>query len=192
MRIILTGFFVWALFYGEPNGLGALVLFSCAVVTDMLDGYYARRYNAVTKWGAFLDPVADKFLVLSAFVAFWVKGLVPLWMVVLIVIRDVVVTALRLRLVAQNVSLRTSSIAKYKTGLQFVAIYLLFVYTMVASGDKSSEWLHRVSYLVTGVLYGMLVLTYYSGIDYVYRYHQKSDYRPLTFSDMDMHQHDKK
>lgn len=192
IRIILTGFFVWALLCTDTQGLNALWIFSGAVVTDMLDGYYARRYNAVTKWGAFLDPIADKFLVLSAFAAFWYKGFMPLWMVISIALRDIVVTSLRLQLVSQNLSLRTTPMAKYKTGFQFIAIYLLFVYTMVASSGKNSVWLYPIGSAVTVSLYAVLVLTYYSGIDYVYRYHQKSEYRSLTFSKMDMYQYDKK
>ena len=94
-RILLTPFFILCLFYDAPWARPmALVIFIVASVTDAWDGYIARKKDLVTKTGAFLDPLADKILVSSAFISFAIIGKIPYWMAVLIISRDLFVTML--------------------------------------------------------------------------------------------------
>lgn len=114
-RIFLTPVFIIFLFYDHPHAnLWALIVFIIASITDAYDGYYARKYNLVTPQGRFLDPLADKILVTSAFISFAVMGLVEYWMVALIIFRDLFVTGLRMAMEYRGLTMLTSKIAKLK------------------------------------------------------------------------------
>lgn len=104
----------------------ALFLFACAALTDFFDGYLARRHNWPSALGNFLDPLADKILVLSLFVFFAYKGIIPGWGVAILVLRDILVTVLRVKTNRANTSLKTSRLGKLKTSLQFLIIGMLF------------------------------------------------------------------
>ena len=96
-RILVTPIFIILLFHEHPYAKSwALFIFVAAMLTDIFDGYYARKHNLVTDYGRFLDPLADKVMVLSALISFAVMGIVPYWMVSLIIFRDVFVTGLRM------------------------------------------------------------------------------------------------
>ena len=104
------------LFWEHPWGHpAALVIFIIASITDAYDGYYARKYDQVTPEGKFLDPLADKILVSSAFISFALMGIIEFWMVGLIIFRDLFVTGLRMTMERKGLSLVTSTIAKAKT-----------------------------------------------------------------------------
>ena len=95
-RVILTPIFIYLLFSSSMySNLYALIIFILASVTDAFDGYYARKYNIETEFGNFLDPLADKILVSSAFISFYLLDLIELWMVVVILSRDFFITILR-------------------------------------------------------------------------------------------------
>jgi len=122
-RIFLTPFFVYCLFADFNNAyLFALIIFIVASITDAYDGYYARKYDVVTESGKFLDPLADKILVSSAFISFAVLGLIEFWMVGLIIFRDVFITLLRMLMKRNDRTLVTSNIAKSKTSAQLTLI----------------------------------------------------------------------
>jgi len=88
LRILLTPLFIYFLFGGRQYfEILALLIFILASITDAYDGYIARKYSEVTKLGKFLDPLADKVLMSAAFISFVVMGLVPLWMVILVILR---------------------------------------------------------------------------------------------------------
>ena len=131
-RIILTPVVLVLFFSDSLEGrLGALAVFLIAAISDYLDGKLARSYAADSRLGQFLDPFADKVLVLGTFVALAIRipDIVPWWAVALIAVRDVFVTGLRTWLEARGRSLRTSGIAKAKTTVQLVfliAILLLW------------------------------------------------------------------
>ncbi|MBI5415199.1 MAG: CDP-alcohol phosphatidyltransferase family protein, partial [Candidatus Omnitrophica bacterium] len=96
-RILLTLMFVWFLFQpGAGAKIIAVVVFLLASATDFYDGYYAKKYNLVSDFGKMMDPVADKFLVLTAFFVFAVMHMIALWMFVIICAREVAVTLVRL------------------------------------------------------------------------------------------------
>ncbi|MFA5729263.1 MAG: CDP-diacylglycerol--glycerol-3-phosphate 3-phosphatidyltransferase, partial [Candidatus Neomarinimicrobiota bacterium] len=102
-RILLTPLFLYFLFnrYRFFEIL-ALLIFVVASVTDVYDGYIARKYSSVTKMGKFLDPLADKILMSAAFISFVVLDLIPLWMVILVILRDFIVTGIRILMNSQN------------------------------------------------------------------------------------------
>jgi len=96
------------------------LIFVVAAISDWYDGWYARRYNAMSPFGRFFDPLADKFLIGAVFFAFEAMGLFALWMVVVIVARDVVVTVLRIVADVKGTPVVTSRLAKLKTALQLI------------------------------------------------------------------------
>ena len=104
------------------------MIFFIASITDAYDGYYARKYNQVTPEGKFLDPLADKILVSSAFISFALLDIIEFWMVGLIIFRDLFVTGLRMAMEQKGLSMVTSTIAKAKTIAQmFIISFILFV-----------------------------------------------------------------
>ena len=100
----------------------ALLLFSAASLTDYFDGEIARRRNLITNFGILMDPLADKILVCSAFIAFVGRGWLPAWMVVLVVARELAITGLRLLAASKNLVLAAEGFGKHKTISQIVAI----------------------------------------------------------------------
>ena len=116
----------------------ALFVFIIACITDTYDGYYARKYNEVTPEGKFLDPLADKVLVLSAFSSFAFLDIIEFWMVGLIMFRDLFVTGLRMVIENKGFSMVTSFIAKTKTTVQ----YIIIIFTLFILGIKglSTTW----------------------------------------------------
>ena len=106
-RILLTPLFIYLLFNDFLfSNFFALLVFVLASITDAYDGYYARKYNVETEIGNFLDPLADKILVSSAFISFYLLGLIDLWMVVVILFRDLIITLLRICLLYTSPSPR--------------------------------------------------------------------------------------
>ena len=134
-RVIFVPVFVYLIL--QPSRvchIVALGLFAGASITDLVDGYLARKWNQETEFGKFLDPLADKFLVLGAFVTFlFVSEQIQVWMVLVIVFRDVLITCLRYLAIYQNTSLRTSRLAKVKTAFQMFSIVIILMSFLVVS-----------------------------------------------------------
>lgn len=132
LRILLVPVFVFLLLQeGATEKLLGVVAFTLASLTDLYDGWHARRFNATTRLGAFLDPLADKLLITAAFLVYVWMGYLELWMVLLVVLRDVVVTVLRSWAEHRDHPVVTSRQAKYKTFLQNLFAYLLMVLVFV-------------------------------------------------------------
>lgn len=173
-RILLTPLFIICLFSNYPYArLWALIIFIVASVTDAFDGYYARKYNQVTRHGQFLDPLADKILVSSAFISFALMELVPFWMVALIVFRDLFVTGLRWAMESKGLTMITSKIAKAKTTIQISVI--IFILLFLGVQIFSFSWLkeainfiieNRIIYYFTFIA---TILTLWTGISYLYK-----------------------
>lgn len=125
LRIIIAPALWYAIVYHQIAS--ALLLLSVAALSDFGDGYFARRFKVVSATGTFLDPLADKVVVLAGFCAFWQLHLVAWWVVVVIAGRDVLVTVLRTLFLRAGTSMKTAWLAKIKTGLQFCALYLLIL-----------------------------------------------------------------
>jgi len=124
LTVIFVAVFICPIPFGETL---ALTLFLAASITDFFDGRIARRDKLVTNFGILMDPLADKILICSAFIAFVGRGLMPAWMVVLIVAREFAITGLRLLAAARNVVLAAEGCGKHKTTSQMVAIISILV-----------------------------------------------------------------
>ncbi|MEE3135885.1 MAG: CDP-diacylglycerol--glycerol-3-phosphate 3-phosphatidyltransferase [Candidatus Neomarinimicrobiota bacterium] len=172
MRIFLTPIFIICLFsdfFGAQ--LWALVIFIVASITDAYDGYLARKNNMVTDTGRFLDPLADKILVSSAFISFSIMGLIDIWMVALIIFRDLFVTSLRVLLSRKGFIMITSKIAKSKTAVQIGII----IFTLLFLTLKGFNWVLLEDYLIFINEYQLVyyltmitvIFTVYTGYNYI-------------------------
>lgn len=122
-RFVLTALFLVVLFTQWPGHQTlALVLFAAAGLTDFLDGRIARQRRLITNFGILMDPLADKILTSSAFIAFVGLGLMPAWMAVVIVARELAITGLRMLAASKNLVLAAEGFGKHKTISQIVAI----------------------------------------------------------------------
>jgi CDP-diacylglycerol--glycerol-3-phosphate 3-phosphatidyltransferase len=171
-RFVLTIFFLGALFWRAPfNDTVALVLFCVASLTDYYDGKIARRDKLITNFGTLMDPLVDKIMTCSAFIAFVGRGTVPAWMAVIIVARELAITGLRLLAATKNVVLAAEGYGKHKTVSQIVAIIALLV------ADSFGEWGHWaqlvfkpwVPKLAQFSLWVTVILTFSSGALYLRR-----------------------
>ena len=131
LRMILVPFFVAALLIqnGEVFALRmiALVLFLIASLTDLLDGKIARKYNLVTNFGKFMDPLADKLLVCSALICLVQLGQLPAWIVIIIISREFIISGFRLVAADQGVVIAASMWGKSKTVSQMIAIIVVLL-----------------------------------------------------------------
>ena len=118
--------------------LWALGIFIIASITDAYDGYYARKYNEITTEGKFLDPLADKILVSSAFISFALLNIIDFWMVGIIIFRDLFVTGLRMAMEQKGMTMVTSMIAKLKTSAQMGII--TFILMILGLKGLSLAW----------------------------------------------------
>src|SRR5574338_433017 len=128
LRIILTTVFLYLFLSANPTHIQiSLGVFLIAALTDWYDGWLARKFNYITDWGKFWDPLADKILTSTAFIGFVMVGLLQLWMVILIIIRDLLITLLRIYAESRGYNFVTSYYAKWKTVLQMVFLYYLLL-----------------------------------------------------------------
>lgn len=129
-RVILIPFFIVALMLPgviPGNDYIALAIFIIASFTDMLDGKIARKYNLVTDFGKFMDPVADKLLVCSALICLIELGRIPAWMVIIIIAREFIISGFRTVAADNGVVIAASYWGKFKTVFQMIAVCLLIV-----------------------------------------------------------------
>ena len=159
MRVIMIPFFVISLlaFHGEVRLLRnlAAAIFIVASLTDMLDGKIARKYNLVTNFGKFMDPLADKLLVCSALICLIELGQLPSWMVIIIVSREFIISGFRLIAAEQGIVIAASYWGKFKTTFQMIMVIL-----MIAN-------IQALNILTQIVMWIALALTIISLIDYI-------------------------
>lgn len=176
-RIMLVPVLFLLLFFspGKLQSFFAGLVFSVASISDCVDGYLARRMNLVTDFGKFLDPLADKLLVGVALIMMIPLGRVPLWIVVIILGREVMVTLLRvISLKNGNTVIEASMTGKYKTGFQIAAIIPLLFHYEYNLGLNYFNF--SVNFHVVGMafLYAALILTIWTGVDYLYKFFKMS------------------
>jgi CDP-diacylglycerol--glycerol-3-phosphate 3-phosphatidyltransferase len=141
-RFLLTVAFLAAMFSEAPYSKTiALALFSLAGVTDFLDGEIARRRKLITNFGILMDPLADKIMVCSAFIAFVGVHWVQAWMAVVVVARELAITGLRLLAASKNVLLAAERYGKHKTISQIVAIIAILVRESYGDWGRVGEWI---------------------------------------------------
>lgn len=157
------------------GGSAALIVFSLAAYTDLLDGQIARKRNLITNFGKLMDPLADKVLMCAGFVMLCEQGFFPAWIVVVILAREFLVTGLRLVASAEGIVLAAENLGKYKTTFQIIAvIYFLLV---IASREPAFAWISPVLEFrglgphVLGqlLIWIALILTVVSGLSYLWK-----------------------
>ena len=172
-RILLTPLFLYFLFGGrEYFEILALIIFIIASVTDAYDGYIARKYSEETSLGKFLDPLADKVLMSAAFFSFVIMGLIPLWMVILVILRDFIVTGIRVLMSSKDSTMVTRMSAKAKTGAQIGVVCFILVYIITQNWKIFLGISDYVKYLEDyPVIYVLMLVvtlfTVWTGIEYI-------------------------
>lgn len=157
-RVIMIPFFVFFMltdYVGTASKWIALAIFIVASLTDLLDGKIARKYNLVTNFGKFMDPLADKLLVCAALICLVDMGKLASWMVIIIISREFIISGFRLIASDNGVVIAASYWGKFKTTFQMVMICLLIA-------D-----IEAISLLTVIVMWAALILTVVSLIDYL-------------------------
>jgi CDP-diacylglycerol---glycerol-3-phosphate 3-phosphatidyltransferase len=173
-RVLLSPVFFLLIIADDPmKRQVAIIVFMVAALTDWYDGEIARRYGSVTNLGKFLDPLADKFLTSAAFAGFAVLGYVHWWMVMVIIVRDILITILRSLAEIRDEHIVTSKTAQWKTFIQMAVLYYLLL--LIVGRDVG--WVRDLlggfipALLNNDVLYGMMlavtVLTLWTGVQYL-------------------------
>jgi CDP-diacylglycerol--glycerol-3-phosphate 3-phosphatidyltransferase len=158
LRVVMIPLLV--IFMLVPMGIGwqkwiAVTIFVLASLTDLADGKIARRYNLITNFGKFMDPLADKLLVCSALICLIELHKIPAWVVLVIIAREFIVSGFRLVAVDQGVVIAASMWGKVKTTVQMIMIILMFA-------D-----LPQLAIITQIAMWAALVLTVVSLVDYV-------------------------
>ncbi len=170
IRILLTPVFVILFLKGGMFNIRvASIVYLVASITDWYDGYIARRMQLITRWGQFMDPLADKILVSSALAVFAARNYLEWWMVILIISRDFLITGLRSFALYIGKPIITSVLAKWKTFLQMAFIFALLIYLNIPGLPEIRLNLVKNPYLVwtSLVMDAIVVLTVVSGVHYL-------------------------
>lgn len=156
LRIILVPVFMILLYLGQTYW--ALAVYIIACVSDFVDGKIARKYNQITDFGKFMDPLADKMLVLAAMCYFVEVGLIPGWVVAVVLLREFGVSGLRLLAVEQGIVIAAAWSGKIKTGVTMVALGVLIL--------AGQPWFPAPEVIAVVCWLLILITTLYSGIEY--------------------------
>lgn len=138
-------------------------IFITASLTDFLDGWIARKYNLVTNFGKFFDPIADKLLVNATLILFSSLGVLPIWMTVVLILRDTFIDFIRMILSSKGITLAAGMGGKLKTTFQMIGLSLLFFINLKIFGWSEWDWQNQL------VLIPMYIATFfsiYSGVIY--------------------------
>lgn len=149
-------------FPGRVWSLMAAMFISFAFITDILDGFFARRYSSVTVLGKFLDPLADKILISVALIMLIPMKRIPAWMVAVIIIRELTITGLRGIAGERDVIIEAGKLGKYKTIFQSIAVIGLCIHYEYLGIN-----FHKLG---MGFMWIALILTIWSGLDYLYKF----------------------
>ncbi len=170
LRTILIPFFLVALLCDEDYGgfipYGnwiALLIFAVASLTDMLDGKIARKYNLVTNFGKFMDPLADKLLVSSAMIAFIELGRIPCWIVIIIIAREFIISGFRLVAADNGIVIAAGIWGKIKTAEQMVMLCIMIA-DLGSVFVEAEDYIHAFENVL---VYIALILTIVSLMDYL-------------------------
>ncbi|MCI5115800.1 MAG: CDP-diacylglycerol--glycerol-3-phosphate 3-phosphatidyltransferase [Candidatus Electrothrix sp. AW2] len=167
LRLMLTALLAILLMFEQKTGIAFLccLLFTLAAVTDWVDGYLARRFEAVTTLGKLMDPLADKLLVATALIMLLPLNRLPAWVALVIVSREMMVTGLRGLASSSGIVVAASGLGKVKSTLQYIGLgTLIFPVDLLPI-----PYLHQIG---LAVVYVALVLTLWSGFDYFYKLRQ--------------------
>ncbi|MBR5315190.1 MAG: CDP-diacylglycerol--glycerol-3-phosphate 3-phosphatidyltransferase [Firmicutes bacterium] len=160
-RMVAVPFFIAA--YMLEFYVVAFVLFAAASITDFFDGYLARKHNLVSNFGKIMDPLADKILVYSAFCLMVEDKTIAGWMLIVILAREFVVAGMRTVAASEGIVIAAAMSGKIKTVLQMIAVPLL-LFVPVLAGTPAGQ---IVNMAAQAFLWASLVMTVYSGVEYV-------------------------
>ena len=163
-RMVMVPVFIALMLVGQP--LWALVVFAVASASDKLDGYLARKNNQVTNFGKFMDPLADKLLVMSAFLLFAVGGQMHVVATFLILAREFVITSLRVLAIQAGVVMAAGVSGKIKTAVQMTSICVILLLLWVGESLIGAAAAETV---ITVLCWLMVAVTLWSGADYLWR-----------------------
>lgn len=164
-RIAVVPFIVALLYFPAPlTCLLAAIFFLIAILTDLADGFIARRYNQVTNFGKFLDPLADKILIASVLIMLSSLGWVPAWITIIIVVREILVTGLRAIAADKGQVIAADRYGKLKTIMQSAALVPLVHHYPFLGAD--------LALLGQMLLLAAVVLTVFSGWNYLYSFYR--------------------
>lgn len=166
--------FVAAMLWNKPTeweAIGACVLFVAAMITDILDGYLARKWNLLTPMGAYLDPLADKLMVTVVLIMLIPLGWAPAWLISLLLCREIAITGLRGIASQQNLVLAASPLGKTKTAYQSTAIGMLLWHYPVNWPLFGHIDVHSCGIVM---LYISVFFALISGVEYGYLYYKAS------------------
>jgi CDP-diacylglycerol--glycerol-3-phosphate 3-phosphatidyltransferase len=170
LRIILTPVFIFFMTRGTAQStLIGTIIFLLAAATDWYDGYFARRFNWITRWGQFMDPLADKILIAAALCIFAYLGYLYWWMVVVMIVRDFMITFLRIFALQLGKSIVTSFLAKVKTFIEMAAILILLFYLNLPQSETFSVQSYPPAYThwLSLLFLAVTLLTVFTGIQYL-------------------------
>ena len=160
-RVLMIPVFLVLAYSGQM--IWAFVVFVLASLSDMLDGYVARHYNQVTNFGKFMDPLADKVLVMAAMCFFVESGRMPGWALAIVLLREFAVSGMRLIAVEQGRVIAAAWSGKIKTTATMICLCLMLLFPAPGPGDSAPDLL---AILCTWVI---LLTTVYSGAEYFYK-----------------------
>lgn len=150
----------------------SIVLYFFGALSDYFDGYVARKFNSASSFGKFLDPLADKFIVLASLFAFAIQDIIPFWTVIVILLRDIFTTYMRTLSDKKNHDMKTSKLAKWKTFSQFLFIGYVQTLIFVANSglfnisvDATYEFIY--SDLTYSMVIALVIYTFATLIDYI-------------------------
>ena len=153
VRVVLIPAFLAVLYIGfDSSHIVAMAIFIACSLTDIVDGYIARHHNQVTDFGKFMDPLADKILVFSAMLWFVESGVLPAWLVIIVIVREFMVTALRLIAVDNGRVIAAAISGKIKTVVTMVCLTAMFL--------PLSQWMIYIC------IVAIAVTTLVSGVEY--------------------------
>lgn len=159
-RILLLPIFVLSYYY-DQSGISSLAIFLLGSFSDFLDGHTARKYDMITDFGKFIDPIADKILVLSAFILFIERGFVEPWVVIVVLFRELLISGFRMLAAKKNISIAADIFGKLKTTTQFFSVIFFFLTIIL---------INRTMFIIGKVLlYISVALTVLSMINYLYK-----------------------
>lgn len=160
-RVVLIPVFLVLAYVGRMGW--ALAVFVIASLTDMLDGYVARHYNQITDFGKFMDPLADKVLVMAAMCYFVEAGRMPGWALAIVLLREFAVSGMRLVAVEQGRVIAAAPSGKIKTAATMVCLCLMLATRAPQIGDSAPDFVAHISTAV------ILVTTVWSGVEYFWK-----------------------
>ncbi len=174
LRILLAFIFMILLFSrGVIFKISAFGVFVLAAFTDYLDGFIAKKYDIISDFGKIMDPVADKVLTLSAFLAFVEMKLIPAWMIVIIIMRELLITGIRIMALRRHAVLPAGKGGKHKTVSQMMSIFVILIFIVIKEMGTGTVGFWNASFeywyrqLIFILMLITVALTIISGISYL-------------------------